>query len=63
MINLFNKYVVDKEEIICFTLEKELKVRIWSFNAVIFVLRYQGDGEKIFPNQPLIVFINLISLK
>lgn len=61
------EYVVDKEEIIPALRYgvKELKVK----ESGVFLMPsflcygYQGDGEKIFPNQPLIVFINLISLK
>ena len=60
------KYVVDKEEIIPALRYgvKELKVKESGFLMPSFLCYgYQGDGEKIFPNQPLIVFINLISLK
>ena len=61
------KYVIDKEEVIPALRYgiKELKVK----ESGIFLMPsflcygYQGDGEKISPNQPLIVFINLISLK
>ena len=59
-------YVVDKEEIIPalrFAI-KELKVgENGSFLIPSFLgYGYQGDGEKIISNQPLIMEINLISL-
>ena len=61
------KYIVDKEEIIPALRYgiKELKVE----ESGVFLMPsylcfgYQGDGEKIIPNQPLIIQINLISLK
>ena len=61
------KYVVDKEEII-----PALRYGIKELRAEesgVFLMPsflcygYQGDGEKIVPNQPLIIEINLISLK
>ena len=60
-------YVVDKEEII-----PALRYGIKELRAEesgVFLMPsflcygYQGDGEKIVPNQPLIIEINLISLK
>ncbi len=61
------KYVVDKEEIIPALRYgiKELKVGESGFFLIPSFLGYgyQGDGEKIVPNQPLIVEIDLISLK
>ena len=61
------RYVVDKEEIIPALRYgiKELKAE----ESGVFLMPsflcygYQGDGEKIVPNQPLIIEINLISLK
>jgi len=61
------KYVVDKEEVIPALRYgiKELKVG----ESGLFLMPsflcygYQGDGEKIIANQPLIIQINLISLK
>ena len=59
-------YVVDKEEIIPALRYaiKELKVgENGSFLIPSFLgYGYQGDGEKIISNQPLIMEINLISL-
>ena len=61
------RYVVDKEEII-----PALRYGIKELRAEesgVFLMPsflcygYQGDGEKIVPNQPLIIEINLISLK
>ena len=61
------KYVVDKEEIL-----PALRYGIKELRAEetgVFLMPsflcygYQGDGEKIIPNQPLIIQINLISLK
>tara|TARA_B100000575_G_scaffold259781_1_gene232258 strand:- start:20120 stop:20662 length:543 start_codon:yes stop_codon:yes gene_type:complete len=60
------RYVVDKEEILAALRYgiKELKIG----DSGIFLMPsflcygYQGDGEKITPNQPLIIQINLISL-
>ena len=61
------KYVVDKEEIIPALRYgiKELKVGESGLFLMPSFLSYgyQGDGEKIIPNQPLIIEINLISLK
>ena len=60
------KYFVDKEEIIPALRYgiKELRVgEIGTFLMPSFLgYGYQGDGEKINPNQPLIIEINLISL-
>ena len=60
------KYVVDKEEIIPGLRYgiKELRVgESGIFLTPSFLgYGYQGDGEKINPNQPLIIEINLISL-
>ena len=61
------KYVVDKEELLPALRYgiKELRTE----ETGIFLMPsflcygYQGDGEKIIPNQPLIIEINLISLK
>jgi len=61
------KYVVDKEEVLPALRYgiKELRTE----ETGIFLMPsflcygYQGDGEKIIPNQPLIIQINLISLK
>ena len=61
------KYVVDKEELLPALRYgiKELRTE----ETGIFLMPsflcygYQGDGEKIIPNQPLIIQINLISLK
>ena len=61
------KYVVDKEEVLPALRYgiKELRTE----ETGIFLMPsflcygYQGDGEKIIPNQPLILQINLISLK
>ena len=61
------KYVVDKEEILPALRYgvKELRTE----ETGIFLMPsflcygYQGDGEKIIPNEPLIIEINLISLK
>lgn len=60
------KYVVDKEELLPALRYgiKELRTE----ETGIFLMPsflcygYQGDGEKINPNQPLIIEINLISL-
>ena len=61
------KYVVDKEEIL-----PALRYGIKELRAEetgVFLMPsflcygYQGDGEKIISNQPLIIQINLISLK
>tara|TARA_B100001057_G_C22593181_1_gene849855 strand:+ start:85 stop:627 length:543 start_codon:yes stop_codon:yes gene_type:complete len=61
------KYVVDKEEIIPALRHgvKELKIGESGIFLMPSFLGYghQGDGEKIFPNQPLIIQIDLISLK
>tara|TARA_B000000557_G_C20738251_1_gene427358 strand:- start:466 stop:1008 length:543 start_codon:yes stop_codon:yes gene_type:complete len=61
------RYVVDKEEIIAALRYgiKELKIGESGVFLMpsFFCYGYQGDGEKIIPNQPLIVQINLISLK
>ena len=61
------KYIVDKEEIIPALRHgiKELKIGESGFFLMPSFLSYgyQGDGEKIIPNQPLIIEINLISLK
>jgi len=61
------KYVVDKEEIIPALRHgiKELKIGESGFFLMPSFLGYgyQGDGEKIIPNQPLIIQIDLISLK
>ena len=60
------KYVVDKEEIIPALRHgiKELKIGESGFFLMPSFLGYgyQGDGEKIIPNQPLIIQIDLISL-
>ena len=61
------KYVVDKEELLPALRYgvKELRTE----ETGIFLMPsflcygYQGDGEKIIPNEPLIIEINLISLK
>ena len=61
------KYVVDQEEVIPALRYgiKELKTE----ESGLFLMPsflcygYQGDGEKIISNQPLIIQINLISLK
>jgi len=61
------KYIVDKEEVLPALRYgiKELRTE----ETGIFLMPsflcygYQGDGEKIIPNQPLIIQINLISLK
>ena len=61
------KYVIDKEEIIPALRHgiKELKIGESGFFLMPSHLGYgyQGDGEKIIPNQPLIIQIDLISLK
>ena len=61
------KYIVDQEEVIPALRHgiKELKTE----ESGLFLMPsflcygYQGDGEKIISNQPLIIQINLISLK
>ena len=61
------KYIVDKEEILP-ALRYGIK-ELRNEETGIFLMPsflcygYQGDGEKIIPNQPLIIQINLISLK
>ncbi len=61
------KYIIDKEEIIPALRHgiKELKLGESGFFLMPSFLGYgyQGDGEKIIPNQPLIIQIDLISLK
>ena len=61
------KYVIDNEEIIPALRHgiKELKIGESGFFLMPSFLGYgyQGDGEKIIPNQPLIIQIDLISLK
>ena len=61
------RYVVDEEEIIAALRYgiKELKIGESGIFLMpsFFCYGYQGDGEKIIPNQPLIIHINLISLK
>ena len=61
------RYVVDEEEIIAALRYgiKELKIGESGIFLMpsFFCYGYQGDGEKIIPNQPLIIQINLISLK
>ena len=61
------KYVVDKEEIIPALRHgiKELKIGESGIFLMpsFFGYGYQGDGEKIIPNQPLIIQIDLISFK
>ena len=61
------RYAVDKEEILAALRYGIKELRIGDSGVFLMpsflCYGYQGDGEKITPNQPLIIQINLISLK